>query len=67
MKVRDFSKMPVGTKVQDGEIQICPHCGRAALLERVDDKEFFTHSQTVGINEKGGLEINWQSCPELPE
>ena len=68
---KDFTKLAVGTKSQGREIQACPYCGKSGLLEEVYGKKFFTHSETVGVNDNNNPEIRWEMCPpqkkELPE
>ncbi|WP_433965135.1 hypothetical protein [Tunturiibacter gelidiferens] len=63
MKVTDYTVMPLGTSVDDGEIQICTHCGKPGLAENASGKMFFTHSQKVGFDQKGNPVIDWKMCP----
>ena len=67
MRTRDYSRLPIRTKVENGEVRVCPHCGRAGLCEEVDGREYFVHSQTAGVNEQGGFVLTWESCPKPPE
>jgi hypothetical protein len=62
MRIRDYTALPIGTKISKNEIKACPHCGKAGLAEEVYGKTFFTHSQAVGINERGDPEIRWVMC-----
>jgi hypothetical protein len=65
MKIDDYTRLPIGTKIDNGEIQTCPHCGKLGLLEEVDGKKWFTHSQARGFNSKGSPQISWDMCPKL--
>ncbi len=61
----DYTKFPIGQKVDRGEIQICPHCGRRGVAETVNGMTFFTHSQWARINDKEPkYEIGWDMCPK---
>jgi hypothetical protein len=65
MRTRDFTTKQVGTKVTEGEIKTCPYCDKAALLETVDGKDFYLHTETVGFDNNGNSVIDWQMCPTL--
>jgi ribosome-binding protein aMBF1 (putative translation factor) len=43
----DYSNLSVGTKIEGGEIQVCPKCGKRGLREITDGSEWFTHTQAV--------------------
>lgn len=64
MRTQDFTRLPIGTKVGKAEIQKCPHCGKPGLAETVYEKMFYTHSQSVGMNEEGNPVISWEMCPQ---
>lgn len=66
MRRTDFTKLPVGTKLDNGEVEACPHCGRAGMVEKVDGNTFYVHSEAVGINEERKIEIKWEMCPRPP-
>jgi hypothetical protein len=59
MRVEDYTGLPVGTKLEKGEIKVCPECGARGLAETSGNKEFFTHSQTTGLDGKGNPVVNW--------
>jgi hypothetical protein len=64
MKVNDYTRLQIGEKIDNGEIQICPHCGKNGLAEQVNGKMFFTHFQAVGFNDSSGQpEMKWEWCP----
>jgi hypothetical protein len=64
MRHDDYTRLPIGTKLDSGEIQKCPHCQRTGLLEVVDKKKWYTHSQFVGFDSKGSPVTNWDMCPK---
>lgn len=63
MRITDYKSLSVGTKVDDGEIQKCPHCGQNGLAETVGGKTYYTHYQTFGFSEAGQPVIEWRFCP----
>jgi hypothetical protein len=44
MPFYDFQSMPIGTVLETGEIQTCPHCGKPGLKEQVNGMDFYTHA-----------------------
>jgi hypothetical protein len=62
-KFYDFSTIPVGTNTEWGVIAICPYCGRPGIHEKIENKEFFTHSIDFGIDDQGHQFIKWDMCP----
>jgi hypothetical protein len=64
MKVNDYTLLQIGEKIENGEIQACPHCGKKGLAEEVNGKMFFTHFQAVGFNASGLPEMKWEWCPQ---
>ncbi len=53
MKIVDYTELPLGTKIDDGEIYLCPHCGKSGLAEKVYDQTYFTHLLEWQFNERG--------------
>jgi hypothetical protein len=64
MRTDDYTRLSIGTKIDNGEIQPCSHCDKLGLLEEVYGKKFFTHYQSVGFSDKGLPEIRWDWCPK---
>lgn len=64
MRVNDYTELEVGAKIDNGEIQTCPHCGKNGLAEEVNGKMFFTHFQAVGFDDVGLPEMKWEWCPQ---
>ena len=64
MKTTDYTKLPIGTKVEDGTIQLCPHCGRHGVAEEVYGKTFFTHSYWRGYDQRDNPQMGWDMCPK---
>jgi hypothetical protein len=64
LRVKEYTHFAAGTKLENGgEIHTCPHCDRSALLEEVDGRKWFTHSETVGFDSKGNPTLKWETCP----
>ena len=68
MKTDDYTCLPVGTRIDNGEIKVCPYCGKNALAEIVNDSTFFTHSQSVGFdeNQRTVVRLDWCPNPMVP-
>jgi hypothetical protein len=64
IRVRDYSLLAEGFKIDDGEIKICTHCGKRGLATEVNGKTFYTHMQEWGWDENGKPVINWAFCPK---
>jgi hypothetical protein len=61
----DYTSYPIGTRIEgvEGEIQICPHCGKNGLANLVDGKMVYTHSQSYEFNEHQEFTFKVKSCP----
>jgi|HubBroStandDraft_5_1064220.scaffolds.fasta_scaffold639671_2 hypothetical protein len=59
----DYTHEAVGTKFGKGEIQICPHCRKPALVEVTNGMRFFTHSATSTTRANGGARVEYVECP----
>jgi hypothetical protein len=64
MRHESYTHLPIGMKIDNGEIRKCPHCGKSGLLEVVDGKKWYTHSQIVGFDSRGSPEMSWDMCPK---
>ena len=64
MRVTDYSKLSIGTNVDNGEIMKCPHCGQNGLAENVQGMIFYTHLQACGFNEQGNPDLRFEWCPK---
>ena len=63
MEKRAYTNLPLGTKVERGEIQICPHCGRRGIAENDQGAIYYIHAESLGRNAQGNMEFKWESCP----
>jgi hypothetical protein len=63
MRITDYTRLPLGTKTDGGEVKTCTHCGKPGLAEEVDGKTYFTHVEAVGFNQQGSPEMRWDYCP----
>jgi len=61
MTSKDYTWLPVGTRIDGGEIEECSHCGRRGLLENIRGELVFTHTTAVGF--KNGPTLDWDICP----
>jgi hypothetical protein len=56
----NYTALPVGMKIDDGEIAVCTECGQNGLRQVSGLKEFFTHVQGSGVDPKtGDLLTGW--------
>jgi uncharacterized protein (DUF983 family) len=44
---RDYTMLPVDTKIENGTIQVCPDCGQRGLMQEVYGKKWYTHCQIL--------------------
>jgi len=65
MRTDNYTQLPLGTSIDDGEIKVCPHCGKRGLAELRPDRELkFTHSQIVVPRADSSVVIVWDTCPK---
>jgi len=65
LRVRDYTRLSPGDKFEGQDIAVCDHCGKPALLEEVEGKKWFTHSETIGFDDAGQPIMEWKTCPSL--
>lgn len=58
----DYTLLPIGTKIGQGEIKICPLCKKAGLAKQVDKVLFFRHAEWAGVNPDGFPELRGEEC-----
>jgi hypothetical protein len=63
MRFKDYTRLPLGTKFESGEIKICTYCSRHGLTEEVEGKTYFTHVEGVQFIQ-GNPEVRWDFCPQ---
>jgi hypothetical protein len=63
--ISHYARLPLGTKVDGGEIQACPKCGNLGLAKEETGKLWFTHSQASYVDEKGILRFGVRHCEPL--
>ncbi|GEM_PF-3161382 len=64
----DYTLRAIGEKLDNGEIQICPHCGRRGLRTEVEFNEWFTHKEGMSIEGGAKMQVEWEMCPKtLPK
>ena len=57
-----FTLLPIGLKIENGEIQVCPYCNRRGKLEVVGGKRWYIHSETVSA-EATSPAVQCDMCP----
>lgn len=45
--ISDYTVLALGTRVEGGEIKVCPKCNQRGLHVEMDGHHFYTHSQTL--------------------
>ena len=47
----DYTRLPIGTKIEDGEIGVCPKCGKRGLARKdvAVKKVYYSHADTFGF------------------
>jgi hypothetical protein len=61
----DYTELPIGTRIDKGEIVICPYCHRHGLKVFVNDVAFYNHR--MGAFLVGEMvQIVDESCPKDP-
>jgi hypothetical protein len=58
----DYTQLELGTKIDDGVIEVCPQCGKRglAVYDPAIHKAYYTHSQSLGFAD-GQLDVHWES------
>lgn len=59
---QDFTLLPIGFKIDNGEIQVCPFCERRGKLEIVDGKDWYIHSHVLSA----GANLPAVACDMCP-
>jgi hypothetical protein len=66
MRTTDYTRLPIGTKLEEGEIQKCPYCGKPGYAQTINGKMYYTHSesiaQTVDADKSWKIDIKRESC-----
>jgi len=63
----DFTKLPLHTRMGEGEILICPYCGRRGLAEKREGKMCYTHLETIDGSKSDQPQVNVEWCPGFPK
>ena len=63
--VRDYSLAPIGTQIDGGVIQLCPHCDKNGLATDVYGTTYYTHSQEFGFDSANKPVMDWKWCPTM--
>ena len=60
--ISDYTVLPVGTRVEDGEVKVCPKCQRRGLHVEVDGHCFYTHFQIRNSDDPRSVFIRRVEC-----
>lgn len=58
----DYTLLPIGTRIGQREIKICPLCKKAGLTKQLDEVLFFTHAEWAGVSRDGFPEMGTEEC-----
>jgi hypothetical protein len=59
----NYAILPIGEKLDKGDIQVCPHCGKHGLATEICGKTFYTHRYGIFPCVGGTGEIIDETCP----
>ena len=59
---KDYTILPVGMKIDRGEIQVCPICCKNAVAINIGGEVFYTHKNIVTENAQGVIEFGDETC-----
>jgi hypothetical protein len=59
---KDYTNLPVGTKIDGREIQVCPCCGRRGLRTETYGVPFYTHRYGMTSDGHGAAELIDDTC-----
>ena len=60
--ISDYTVLPMGTKVEGGEVKVCPKCQRRGLNVEMDGHSFCTHYQILQKDDPGNVFIRRVEC-----
>lgn len=61
---RDFTALPIGLKIENGEIQVCPYCNRRGKLEVVAGKSYYLHLEILSADAHTPA-VKCDMCPQI--
>ena len=61
--VRDYTKLGIGTKLEAGEIQKCPKCGKHGLHEANEGIDWYIHQEGINFTKQGSFDLVLNMCP----
>jgi hypothetical protein len=60
MRINDYTKLPVGAKIDGAEVMVCKRCGKPGLAKASAEKLYITHCQAVWFDQRGVPVVNWE-------
>lgn len=64
MKVGDYTRVPIGTKLEGSVIERCPHCGSNGLPVTVDGKTRYNHGIVISSEQNQEFDMGFSWCPK---
>ena len=60
----DYTKLPNGTKLKDGTIEKCPHCGKSGLPTNVQGRMRYNHGTVLSTGKNQVFSVDFAWCPK---
>ena len=60
--ISDYTVLPMGARVEGGEVKVCPKCQRRGLNVEMDGHSFYTHFQILNKDNPGNVFIRRVEC-----
>jgi hypothetical protein len=60
--ISDYTVLPMGTRVEGGEVKVCPKCQRRGLNVEMDGHSFYTHFKILKKDDPGNVFIRRVEC-----
>ena len=60
--ISDYTVLPMGTRVEGGEVRVCPKCRRPGLNVEMDGHSFYTHFQILNKDDPRNVFIRRVEC-----
>ena len=60
--ISDYTVLPIGARVEGGEVKVCPKCRRVGLNVEMDGHSFYTHFQILSKDDPHNVFIRRVEC-----
>ena len=65
--ISDYTVLALGTKVEGGEVKVCPKCQRRGLNVEMDGHNFYTHFKILRKDDPRNVFVRRIECHVLSE